>query len=269
MSERLAHEVFGMARSVEPKVLVGYLANMGQNISSVIRQKNLSSVDRTVRGPITFKTWGKSITLDCGEIDDILDFDPSSCFGLAREIYCRDVYLRAFERFDAIGAAAADFGGNRGVATALIAAALSPDTIAYVEPEQRYLPVMRRLIAPYTDTLVVAHHGFIGSGPGEVLEPEAILPDGPIAFLKMDIEGAEETLFTSAGEWLQRVERIAMESHPDWCNVANVVAALRSRGFEVAPTDAMGRLAPPSVAGFVYAARNVNMFRPAYRTSSI
>lgn len=262
MLQRYIHELAGLARSTDIKTVASFLRATLLDAPTIVKSRNLAASDKRIRGEITFRTWREPVTVDCMALDRKLAFDPSSSFGLAREIYGRNVYLRPFRKFSAAGKVAMDFGGNRGLVTALMAAAIEPDTILYVEPDARYLSTMRDLTARYSKTAVSVQHGFIGASPTKdaPLDVDAIAPRGPIAFVKMDIEGAEEALFANAGPWLDRVERVAMESHPEWCSVVNVVQALKNRGFTVLATNAMGRNTDVAKAMFIYAARDPSAF---------
>lgn len=263
MLGRLAVEIAGLARVAPPSLVISYLGAMVAEAPAILSSRTLAAADRRISGEVPFRIWGGVARLDCEALDRDLLFDPSSAFGLVRELFGRNVYLRAFKPFSAHGDLAIDLGGNRGIATVLMATAFAPATIIYVEPDSRYLQTMRTLMSAYPETRVEAHKGFAGAAPGGTEEPldlDAIIPEGPIAFLKMDIEGAEEPLLTGSAKWIDRVQRIAMESHPAMCDVAEVVRALEKRGFLVLPTDAVGRRCSPADAGFVYASRSAEHF---------
>ncbi|MDA9453639.1 hypothetical protein XI00_04935 [Bradyrhizobium sp. CCBAU 21359] len=262
MFTRYIHELAGLANATGMKTVAAYVWATCLELPTVISSRNLAAADKRIEGKVTFWTWGQPVAIDCKAIDADLQFDQSSCFGLAREIYGRNVYLRPFRKFTAQGKAAIDLGGNRGLVTAMLVAAIEPETILYVEPDERYVSTMRALTSPFKKTAVVAQHGFAGASPTNdaPLDIDSIAPRNAIAFVKMDIEGAEEALLSRAGPWLDRVERIAMESHPELCNVANVVRSLEDLGFTTLATDAIGRAVDPGTAMFVYGARNPENF---------
>ena len=58
-----------------------------------------------------------------------------------------------------------------------------------------------------------------------------------IHFLKMDIEGSEFDLLCGDTQWLSRVEKIAMEIHPEFGDVEDATARLRRAGFTVQLVD--------------------------------
>jgi hypothetical protein len=53
-----------------------------------------------------------------------------------------------------------------------------------------------------------------------------------VDFLKVDIEGSEFAIFNDR-EWLKHVNRIAMELHPKFGKIGDIVNTLRYCGFEV------------------------------------
>ena len=58
-------------------------------------------------------------------------------------------------------------------------------------------------------------------------------PDGStIDIVKMDIEGAEQTVFAADVSWLARVRALIIEWHPDRCDPRPMIATLEAAGFE-------------------------------------
>jgi FkbM family methyltransferase len=57
-------------------------------------------------------------------------------------------------------------------------------------------------------------------------------PDGRIAFVKMDIEGAERTVLADGDGWADRVDAISVEIHPPY-DVASCRRDLQALGFEI------------------------------------
>jgi len=268
MLARLLVEVAGLARSTSSGTLMRYLSSIAIEMPSVLRSRTLAAADRKMAGPIVFRTWNGRATIDFGALDRELAFDQSSAFGLARELFGRNVYLRAFQPFHGNGGIALDLGGNRGLATVLMSAAFSPAKIIYIEPDKRYLPTLRMLTTPHIATEVEVHHGYVGVAPQEhleLLDLDRLLPNQLISFVKMDIEGAEQQLLAGSATWLDRTARIAMESHPDTCDVGEVVRMLEARGFFVYPSDPIGRHTAASEAGFVYAARSKDDLADKFR----
>jgi hypothetical protein len=56
-----------------------------------------------------------------------------------------------------------------------------------------------------------------------------------IDLLKVDIEGGEAELFSKNFEWLDGVQNIIVEFHPDIIDVVPITEAICSRGFQHIP----------------------------------
>jgi FkbM family methyltransferase len=56
-----------------------------------------------------------------------------------------------------------------------------------------------------------------------------ICPDTRISLLKMDIEGAEQTVLQACPEVLDRVEALLIEIHPNLCDQAAVISILKAK----------------------------------------
>jgi len=59
--------------------------------------------------------------------------------------------------------------------------------------------------------------------------------EGRIDLLKLDIEGGEQELLRFQLEWLQRVDAIIAEFHPDCVDYPGLVAKLQQHGFRYIP----------------------------------
>lgn len=58
------------------------------------------------------------------------------------------------------------------------------------------------------------------------------LPEGPIALLKIDIEGSEETFLTEYGDLLPRVQNLIIEIHGDVCNAESCREKISNSGLK-------------------------------------
>jgi hypothetical protein len=274
MLKRLVHEYVGLARAMDAASFSAFVAASGINAPEILRSKNLTSADRMMRRPVRFRTWREDITLDCAAIDRATDhFDNSMLFTLARELLGRDVYLRAFMPFSAAGQTVIDLGANRGLFTAIAAAALQPARIVSIEPHGGYQPVFRSLTAAFPADIQWVN-AFVGDGDGYEGDAEGassisiaslLSASERVAMLKADIEGDEESLFKDDVRWLSQVDRITMEAHPECCDMAAVYAVLLKAGLHPFPSDEMGKPTSIDKAMFVYGARNAEDLRPKFR----
>ena len=67
-----------------------------------------------------------------------------------------------------------------------------------------------------------------------------LLPEGRrIDLVKMDIEGGEALLFARNTEWLDRVDAIVTELHPDAVDCAPLLAVLAAAGFTFIPCNSV------------------------------
>ncbi len=263
---RLIYELRSLSASLAKPDLARYLLAIGLSGAAILAAKKLEPADRRMVRPSRFKTWGgRGVVLDCAEMDRVTaSFDGSSAFTLARELYGRNVYLRAFKEFRAPEGVVIDLGANRGLFCALAAAAIGPKKIVAVEPERQYDSIFHKNVDqfPVEVTLIPAIVGTEGKGGahqiGASIVPmsEVAATGGlPISFLKIDIEGAEEKLFSGAAPWLEQVERIALEVHPEFCDTENVFRHIKKNGFLGYAADQFGQPTSPDRAMFFYFAR--------------
>jgi len=263
---RLVVELSGLSRTLGAADFARYVAAVALQAPAILKSGTLVPADRQMGGVVRFRTWRDDLRLDCDAIDGLVgSFDKSLVFSLARELCGRNVYFRAFRPFSAAPGVILDLGANRGLFSALAIAATGARKVICVEPQAVYLPALREL----TDGLgaeVKPVTGFAGSSEvaqslsdlsSPVVPIPSLLARGErIAFLKADIEGAEEALMAPRPDWLRLVDRIAMETHPDHCDVAAVHDALQALGFAVFPSNAIGDRVAPARAEFLYAALN-------------
>jgi hypothetical protein len=88
-----------------------------------------------------------------------------------------------------------------------------------------------------------------------VSELMQIYPLDHIDFLKMDIEGAEFSIFRDSSHWLDRVDNLAMEVHNTVGNPDEIIKRLQDKGFRVKWLDDGGYPVQPENAGYIYASK--------------
>lgn len=200
----------------------------------------------------------------------------------AREMYCRNVYLRAGLSMPTSGWVV-DLGANRGLFS--IWAAMSGAHVVAVEAQLGFAAEIRRLaahngVAGRVNVEIAMAGGGTDSGsavgiladdrhwstcshgaperPTEISMPQVISKHdiSRIGLLKMDIEGSEFAVLGSAGNlaWLKLVDQLVLEVHQEFGNAAELVRRVESHGFAAEVRDADGRRVGlnSSKAGYAY-----------------
>lgn len=192
---------------------------------------------------------------------------PGTYTAGAREMYCRNVYLRTGLVMPRAGWVV-DLGANHGLFS--VWAAVSGAQVVAVEAQQGFAPVIRSLaahngVAARVNVVIAVAGGETTPGAaGEVADDHrwAIASHGAarrpagvsvpkimsdyqidrIALLKADIEGGEFAVFGASEDlgWLERVDQLVLEVHPDWGDVAGLVDRLQQHGYRVDPRDNAG-----------------------------
>lgn len=193
---------------------------------------------------------------------------PGAYTAGAREMYCRNVYLRTGLVMPRAGWVV-DLGANHGLFS--VWAAMAGAQVVAVEAQQGFAPVIRGLAAHngvaarvHVETAVAggattpgstvgvladdrrwaaASHGAV-QRPGGMSVPEimANYQIDRIGLLKADIEGGEFAVFGASEDlgWLERVDQLVMEVHPDWGDAVGLADRLRQRGYRVDLRDNAG-----------------------------
>ncbi len=199
----------------------------------------------------------------------------------AREMYCRNVYLRTGLTMPRAGWVV-DLGANHGLFSTW--AALAGAQVVAVEAQLGFAPVIRRLAAHnkvaarvHVEIAVAGGVSLSGAKAGVVADdvrwasashaaarrpagvsvPELMACYGidRIGLLKVDIEGGEFAVFGADEnlEWLEKVDQVAMEVHPDWGDAAALAERLRRHGYSVDLRDNAGRRVTARVGRVDYA----------------
>jgi FkbM family methyltransferase len=178
-----------------------------------------------------------------------------------------------------------DLGANIGLASLWFAQRYGCRAFVAVEPAADNVRLIRRnmadngIEAQVVEGAVGAVDGtaqFASSGrshsgrlkaedgvPVRVQSPATILElvdaDARVDVLKVDIEGAEDQIFTGSATWLERVDAVLIEIHPWMVDPDEIVATARRAGFVVHPgrrpellsfiRPEAGRYTAPSVRG--------------------
>jgi hypothetical protein len=157
-----------------------------------------------------------------------------------------------------------DIGANRGAFSTLMTT--TADFILSVEAQQEFGPVIKHNFSKNNYTNYNVEIGFVGTGGDlentcdksftiiDLLDRNGIKQ---VDLLKMDIEGSEFSLFNNP-DWLQRINAICMEVHPEYGNPTNIVNVLHEFNFATKVSDAdLNLLENSENANFIYAWKNV------------
>ena len=186
----------------------------------------------------------------------------------AREMFCRNVYLRTGLLLPRAGWVL-DLGANRGLFS--VWAALAGAQVVAVEAQQGFGPEIERLAAHngvgdrvHVEIAVVGGVVRAGATAGVVADdrrwattshgapqrpvgvsvPQIVsaYQIGRIGFMKVDIEGGEFAVFGDKEDlsWLNRVDQVVMEVHGDFGDAAALIGRLRQHGFSVDLRDNAG-----------------------------
>ena len=202
----------------------------------------------------------------------------------AREMYCRNVYLRTGLGIPRDGWVV-DLGANAGLFTVL--AATEGARVVAVEAQRGFAAEIASLLdANGVDTTRVhVEVALAGSADPSVPQVGVVADDrrwrtashadtrrpagtsvpelmrrhqiDRIGLLKMDIEGSEFAVLDPRGDlsWLARVDQIAMEVHPQFGDGRQLRQLLMRSGFQVMLTNDGGRAPGPTPATYLYARR--------------
>ncbi len=193
---------------------------------------------------------------------------PAAYTSGAREMYCRNVYLRTGVTMPTKGWVV-DLGANRGLFS--VWAAVNGAQAIAVEAQQGFAQLIRALaehngVGEHVHVEVALASGVTASGanvgvvaddqrwsmtshgaptrPADVSVPQLMSAYGidRIGLLKMDIEGGEYAVLAADEDlgWLQHVDQLVLEVHRDFGDAIALVGRLRSQGFAIDLRDNNG-----------------------------
>jgi FkbM family methyltransferase len=206
---------------------------------------------------------------------------PAAYTAGAREMYCRNVYLRTGLVMPRAGWVV-DLGANHGLFS--VWAAVAGAQVVAVEAQQGFAPVIRGLAAHngvearvHVRTAVAGGATTPGATAGDLADdyrwaatshgaaqrpagvsvPE-IMSDyriDRIGLLKVDIEGGEFAVFGTGEDlcWLERVDQVVLEVHPDHGDAVGLIDRVRQHGFSVDLRDNAGNPVSARTARVDYA----------------
>jgi FkbM family methyltransferase len=263
MDTRLARRAVGEVRSVgrnaSPGAAARWVAALAAHLPECSRSRSLSPADRA---------WGRAgarFRTASGAVVSL----PAAYTAGAREMYCRNVYLRTGLRMPATGWVI-DLGANNGL-FAVWAAVTGAEVVA-VDAQQGFADEIRGLaehngVADRVHVEIALAGGVTSPGsragavaddlrwaatshgaparPGDVSVPQIMsrYRIGRLGLLKVDIEGGEFAVLAEGEDlgWLRYVDQLALEVHPGFGDRAALAGRLRRHGFTVDLRDNSGR----------------------------
>jgi FkbM family methyltransferase len=248
---RAADDVLSVCRTAYPPEVARWLTSLVIHLPTCARSGSLSPADLAwARSGARFRTsTGATICL------------PAAYTAGAREMYCRNVYLRTGLVMPSSGWVI-DLGANRGLFS--IWAAVTGAQAVAVDAQQGFAPLIKGLAARnnvtdhvHVEIAVASGVKLSGAAAGVIADDSRWatashgLPERPanltvpalmssygidqVGLLKVDVEGGEFALLDADEDlrWLERVDQVAMEIHGQHGDAAAMVGRLRGAGFSV------------------------------------
>jgi FkbM family methyltransferase len=255
VGRRAVSDVRSVCRSASPGAATRWVASLAARLPECARSRSFSPADRTwSRTGARFRTPSAAIVSL-----------PAAYTAGAREMYCRNVYLRTGLTMPAEGWVV-DLGANRGLFS-VWAAATGAQVVA-VDAQQGFAPLIRALathngVTEHVHVEIAMASGVTTSGAAVGVVADDLrwaatshgAPARPadvsmrdllskyridrVDLLKMDIEGGEFAVLAADEDlrWLAQVDQIVLEVHRDHGDTVALVERLRRHGFAVALRD--------------------------------
>jgi len=214
----------------------------------IIKTKKLYNVD-VLMGKTNIKKFylnKKFFFYDGNLTDKNITEDPNFSFGLIREIYIRNCYLKhiPFSELKKIENTV-DLGSNRGVFSCL--ATTFSKKIIGVEIDQRHESGYKKNLQLnnfsnfYFENKKIVHDDEINiNNVKQCIGINSLLKKYEIkknCFIKMDIEGGEISLFKNT-DWLEYINILVMEVHPQFgVAVSEILEKLKEKNFNLITTN--------------------------------
>jgi FkbM family methyltransferase len=271
VARRAARDVLAVCQCARPAAAARWTAALAMRLPECVRCGSLRPADRSwMRSGARFRTsTGALVSL------------PGRYSAGAREMYCRNVYLRSGLVMPAHGWVV-DLGANRGLFS--VWAALTGARAVAVEAQHGFASEIRRLARHnrvadriHVETAVVGGVSTPGASVGVVADdyrwsttshgaptrpPGISVPElmeaheiRHIGLLKIDIEGGEFAVLGPEEDlgWLKHVDQVVLEVHRDFGDPSGMIDRLRDSGFAIDLRDNDGLPVAASSASLDYA----------------
>jgi len=270
-ARRAIADIGSVCLRARPVSAARWLTSFAAHLAECERTRSLAPADRV------WARAGARFRLPGGAVISL----PGSYTAGAREMYCRNVYLRTGFVMPRTGWVI-DLGANRGLFS--VWAALAGAKAIAVEAQEGFEPEIRCLaahngVSDRVNVEIALAEGTVTAGAtagvvaddqrwattshGAPLRPVgASVPQlmsayriDRIGLLKVDIEGGEFAIFGSGEDlrWLDQVDQVVMEVHPGFGDAAALVSRFRHHGFAVALHDNEGTRVSASSGRLEYA----------------
>lgn len=217
------------------------------SITKILKSKKLTHVD-FLMGKTSIKKFKfnkKIVFFDCNYVDRHIKENNYS-FGLIRELFFRDVYLKFIptKKLSEIQTTI-DLGSNRGIfsciATTFSKKIISMDLNKKYEKSIKQNMILNKFTSFFLENKKVVCDNKINIeykinqiGINELLHKYKI---NEPTLIKIDIEGGEEELFINT-DWLKYINILIMEVHPHLnVNVQKVIKNLENHNFKIICVD--------------------------------
>jgi FkbM family methyltransferase len=246
---RAAADILSVCRHARPASAARWLTSFAVHIAECQSKRSLVPADRIwVHTGARFQPPGGAVIAL-----------PGAYTAGAREMYCRNVYMRTGFVMPRTGWVL-DLGANRGLFS--VWAALAGAQVVAVEAQQGFGPDIKRLAAhngvgDRVNVEIALAGGTIRAGatagvvaddkrwaatshgaaqrPADISVPKVMsaYQIGRIGLMKVDIEGGEFAVFSDEEDlsWLDQVDQVVMEVHGDFGDAAALVDRLSQCGF--------------------------------------
>lgn len=271
LTSRAFADVRAVCGSASPPAAALWVTSLVARLPACARTRSLSPADQVwARSGASFRTPNGAM----------VSLPPAYVLG-AREMYCRNVYLRTGLTMPGDGWVV-DLGANRGLFS--VWAAVSGASVAAVEAQQGFALLIEALAEHncvreriHVEVALASGTGTSGSRVGVVSDDQRWMAashgtlDRPadlsvpqlmaacnisrIGLLKMDIEGGEFAVLAEEEDlsWLERVGQLALEVHPAFGDAPALIERLGAAGFCTSLRDNDGHQVPAGSAALAYA----------------
>lgn len=255
MDTRVARRAFGdiraVCRAMSPTAAGRWVASLIAHLPECARSRSLSPADHR------WARFGARFRAPNGAVISL----PATYTPGAREMYCRNVYLRTGLTMPSAGWVL-DLGANHGLFS--VWAAVSGAQVVAVEAQHGFATEIQNLadhngVGERVHIEIAMASGAIASGaavgiladdhrwattshggatrPADVSVPQlmAAYRIDRIGLMKVDIEGGEYAVLAEGEDlrWLKQVDQIVVEVHRGYGDAAALIERLRDYGFVV------------------------------------